>query len=102
MGIIRLSILTAMLLSVGAGCSVDSDAALYEYVDGQLVDMTKFKGCGWVIEYDGYTLEPMNIDDFSIELTDSVRVRFAYDIADNQNSECMMGTVVKLIDIYRK
>ncbi|MBO7495027.1 MAG: hypothetical protein J6T98_00625 [Salinivirgaceae bacterium] len=102
MNIIRISVLAIVLLVAGVGCSTDEDAAKYEYVDGLLVDMSKFSGCGWIIDYDGYTLEPFNIDDFGMDMADSVTVRFAYEIHSNQNSECMMGTVVRLIDIYRK
>ena len=91
-----------MLSVAGFCCAFDSDSALYVYVSGQLVDMTTFQGCGWVIDYEGYKLEPMNIDEFHIALDDSIQVRFAYEVANDQNSECMMGTVVKLIDIYRK
>jgi hypothetical protein len=102
MGIIRISVLAAVLSLAGFGCAVDDDSAMYEYVNGQLIDMSKFAGCGWVIDYEGHKLEPQNIADFAIVLADSIQVRFAYDVATDQNSECMMGTVVKLIDIYRK
>ena len=84
------------------GCTTDNDVV--SYVDGLLVDYSAFDGCGWVLESSDGLLEPVNIFDttFKINLTDSLKVRFAYVETDNQRSECRVGTVVKLIDIYSK
>ena len=102
MGFLKISVLAAAISVVGFGCSTDGDVA--RYVDGMLVDLSEF-GCGWVIDSDRQLFEPTNIDDTNIvkfNLTDSLIVRFAYVEADNQRSECRVGTVVSLLDIYEK
>lgn len=102
MNIIKISAVTALLSISGFGCSTDSEKDSYAYVDGLLVDMGKFDGCGWVVEYDNCMLEPTNLDEFNIDLADSMSVRFAYVVSKDQVSACMIGTVVDLLDIYEK
>lgn len=102
MNIIKISVIVALLSFFGFGCSTDNEKDSYEYVDGLLVDMHKFDGCGWVIVYDRSTLEPTNLDQFSLALVDSTTVRFVYLECKDQVSACMMGTVVDLLDIYEK
>ena len=103
MGLLKLSVLAMAVSAAGFGCSADSDVA--RYVDGMLIDYTAFDGCGWVIDSDRQLFEPININDTNIvkfNLTDSLTVRFAYVEDDNQRSECRVGTVVRLLDIYEK
>ncbi|MBR5644230.1 MAG: hypothetical protein IKW77_08585 [Salinivirgaceae bacterium] len=100
MGFLKLPVLAMAITSATLGCSTDGDVA--KYVDGMLVDYSAFDGCGWVLESSDGLLEPLNISDFSFDLTDSLKVRFAYVEADNQRSECRVGTVVSLLDIYEK
>lgn len=83
-------------------CSVE-DAETENVVlseTGILVDMSKFDGCGWVFKYDNNTLEPYNLSRFDITLTDSMPVGIRYLIVDNQNSTCMIGMVISLVDIW--
>ena len=103
MGFSKLSVWMMVVSAAIFGCSTDSDVA--RYVDGMLIDYTAFDGCGWVIDSDRQLFEPMNIDDTNIvkfNLTDSLTVRFAYVEDDNQRSECRVGTVIRLLDIYEK
>ena len=98
MGFLKISVLAAAISVVGFGCSTDGDVA--RYVDGMLIDLSEF-GCKWVLEVPDDRLEPNNISEFSIDLTDSLKVRFAYVEDDDQTSECFF-TVVRLLDIYEK
>ena len=101
MGLLKLSVLAMAVLAAGFGCSTDGDVV--KYSDGMLVDYSKFAGCGWIIESDNDRFEPTNLDKFDtiIVLTDSMKVRFACVEEDDQTSGCMVGTVVKLIDICK-
>lgn len=101
MSIIKISAL-ALVLVFSSACTSDDDGCAVEYVDGMLIDMGKFDGCGWVVEYDNCMLEPTNLDEFNIDLADSMSVRFAYAVSKEQVSACMVGTVVDLLDIYEK
>jgi hypothetical protein len=100
MGFLKLPFLAMAMATATFGCSSDCDVV--SYVDGMLVDYRDFTGCEWVIESDKLLLEPVNVYDFSLDLTDSLKVRFAYAEDDNQKSACRVGTVVRLLDIYEK
>ena len=100
MGFLKISVLTLALSAAALGCTEDGDVA--RYVDGMLVDYTAFDGCGWVIDSDNQLFEPLNVNEFAIDLTDSLRVRFAYVEDDDQKSDCRVGTVISLLDIYEK
>ena len=101
MGLLKLPVLTMAITAATLGCSSDDDVVKYN--DGMLVDYSKFTGCGWVIESDNERFEPTNLDKFDtvIVLIDSMKVRFACVEEDDQTSSCMVGTVVRLIDIYQ-
>lgn len=93
-------VLTIAMVTATLGCSSDGDVVKYN--DGMLVDYRDFTGCEWVIESDRLLLEPVNVYDFKLDLTDSLKVRFAYVEDDDQKSACRVGTVVRLLDIYEK
>ena len=101
MGFLKYPVLAMAMATASLGCSSDGDVVKYN--DGMLVDYSKFTGCGWVIESDNERFEPTNLDKFDsvIVLIDSMKVRFAYVEEDDQTSSCMVGPVVKLIDIYQ-
>jgi len=100
MGLLKISVLAGAISTASLGCSTDSDVA--RYVDGMLIDYTAFDGCGWVIDSDKQLFEPLNVNEFAIDLSDSLRVRFAYVEDDDQKSSCRVGTVIRLLDIYEK
>lgn len=100
MGFLKISVLALAITAAGFGCSEDSDVA--RYVDGMLIDYTAFDGCGWVIDSDKQLFEPLNVNDFALDLADSLKVRFAYVEDDDQKSSCRVGTVISLLDIYEK
>ena len=100
MGLLKISVLAGAISAASLGCSKDADVA--RYVDGLLIDYTAFDGCGWVIDSDKQLFEPLNVNEFAIDLSDSLRVRFAYAEDDDQKSSCRVGTVIRLLDIYEK
>lgn len=99
MGKIAMVILSAIAIFSCSAEDADIDSAVFSET-GIMVDMSKFDGCGWVFKYDDTSLEPANLSDFYISLVDSMPVGIRYLKADNQNSTCMLGTVVTLVDIW--
>mgnify|MGYP007070240832 CR=1 FL=1 len=71
--------------------------------EGMLVDMSKFDGCGWVLEYYNNSkryLEPNNISEFEDVVSDSMYVVVRYSKSDSK-SQCMLGDVVTFYDIEK-
>jgi len=90
-------------LILGCASDDDSDAGLEIHQEsGMLIDISKFEGCGWVFQYDNYILEPQNLSDFDITLTDSMPVDIRYYVLQDQKTTCKMGLVVCLVDIEKQ
>lgn len=72
---------------------------------GILKNMTGFDGCGWVIQFDKNgtkeILEPNNLDEFKMILTDGQKVDFSY-YKTTSPSICMVGEVIKLASLTNK
>jgi|GEM_PF-2501200 len=89
------------------GCASNDDAdslgfAIYTQ-EGMLIDMSKFDGCGWVLEYynnSKHYLEPNNISAFENVISDSTYVVVRYSKSDSK-SQCMLGDVVTFYDIEK-
>ncbi len=63
--------------------------------------------CGWLIEFvtpEGEIkfLEPLNIEEFGIDLHDGLQVEYKYQVAEEQYSSCMMGSIVNLKKLNKK
>jgi hypothetical protein len=98
--LIYLAFFCIILFGTLCGCSKDDESDL-SYYHGILLNMSAFDGCGWIIEIDDQAIvEPSNLNEFNIILKDSARVGIRYHVANNQNSNCMMGTVINILDIY--
>ena len=64
---------------------------------GILKNLTGLDGCGWIIQLsDGTKLEPINIDDFGIELLENKSVCIQYHERTDLGSYCMVGKVVEI------
>jgi hypothetical protein len=64
---------------------------------GILRNLTGLDGCGWIIQLsDSSKLEPINLDDFDIELKENKPVCFQFHERDDLGSYCMVGKVVEL------
>jgi hypothetical protein len=100
----RILLLSIVLLGLGyflTRCAQNKDELTTQSV-GLLMDWSSFDGCGWVIELknsDHTILEPNNLLQFNITLTDSMLVKFVYEVDADQSSSCMAGTVVHLLEI---
>ncbi len=64
---------------------------------GLLKNFTGFDGCGWVIALsDNSIIEPVNLEDFDIELEESKSVRVCYHLSTGMQSACMAGEIVEI------
>jgi hypothetical protein len=60
-------------------------------------DYTGLDGCGLVIKLqNGTVLEPTNLNDFNITLTDGVKVWVKYHELSGMGSICMVGSIVEI------
>ena len=67
---------------------------------GVLKNLTGFDGCGWIILLPNSTkLEPINLDDFDIELIENKSVCIQYQIKTDFASICMVGQIVEIYSI---
>lgn len=65
--------------------------------EGTLKDLTGLDGCGWIIQLsDSTKLEPINLDDFDIELTENKTVCIKFHERKDLGSYCMVGKVVEI------
>tara|TARA_B100000508_G_C11465884_1_gene282600 strand:+ start:90476 stop:90769 length:294 start_codon:yes stop_codon:yes gene_type:complete len=66
-------------------------------VKATFVDKTGLDGCGMVIEVsDDEYVEPRNLDEFSINPKDGMKIWVTYDVLTDQASICMIGDVVEV------
>ena len=64
---------------------------------GKLVDSSGLDGCGWLIELgNGDYLQPLNLKDHKLQLSDGMSVKFDYDEIDTMGGICMKGKIVRL------
>ena len=65
--------------------------------NGILKNLTGLDGCGWIIQLaDSKRLEPINLDDFDIELKENKSVCIQFHERTDLGSYCMVGKVVEL------
>ncbi|MFA5648016.1 MAG: hypothetical protein WC951_06875 [Bacteroidales bacterium] len=64
---------------------------------GILKNLTGLDGCGWIIQLrDSTMLEPINLDDFDIELIENKSVCIQFQERNDLGSYCMVGKIVEL------
>lgn len=65
--------------------------------EGKLVNMTGLDGCGWMIELkDGGKLNPINLDDFNIKMTNGKKISLNYIEKNDMAGICMAGEIVEI------
>lgn len=65
--------------------------------NGILKNLTDLDGCGWIIQLpDSTKLEPINLDDFDIELKENKSVCIQFHEREDLGSYCMVGKVVEI------
>ena len=69
---------------------------------GKLKNLTGLDGCGWVIEANGKTYEPINLGEFdSSLLIENQHIFFSYN-SFSGGSICMVGETIQLICVERR
>lgn len=65
--------------------------------EGVLKNLTGIDGCGWIIQIsDSIKLEPINLDEFDIELAENKSVCIQYHERKDLGSYCMVGKIVEI------
>ncbi len=68
-----------------------------EGVDAMLVDYSHLAGCSWILELpDGQRLQPLNLDDFEMEPTDSMLVKVTFTLTEDMAGICMVGKMANI------
>ncbi len=90
----KIILLVILIISLSiSGCH---KCHLYNLVDGTIVRKS-VDGCTWLIQLDNNSLlEPTNLNNFKVTVSDGQKVRLSYSENKNQMSICMMGTIVDL------
>ena len=69
---------------------------------GKLKNLTGLDGCGWVIEANGKTYEPINLGEFdSSLLVENQHIFFSYN-SFSSGSICMVGETIQLICVEKR
>lgn len=78
-------------------CEKESTNKCENSSEGILKNLTGFDGCGWIIQLsDSTKLEPINLDDFDIDLVDNKSVCIRFHERTDLGSYCMVGEVIEL------
>ena len=78
-------------------CEKETNSKYENSQEGILKNLTGLDGCGWIIQLsDSTKLEPINFDDFNIELTENRPVRIQFHERADLECCCMVGKVVEL------
>lgn len=93
--------LIGFLIILAVSCNNDDDIAHGKDCDnsesGILKNFTGLDGCGWIIQLtDSTRLEPINWNEFDIELIENKEVCIQYRERIDLGSYCMVGKVVEL------
>ena len=72
-------------------------------VNGTLKDYNGLDGCTWIIELDnGEKLQPVNLLELNIGLTDGKKVTVTYDEVKDMSGICMTGIMVSVKTIEER
>lgn len=94
-GLKSLLLFTVILI----GCK-DDPAFPEGCTNATLRDLTGLDGCTWIIELtDGSRLEPVNLNDFDISLSDGLSICIEYQERTDLASICMVGQIIELTSL---
>jgi len=92
-----ISIISLVLL---VSCSKSTSCT--SAIQGKLKNLTGLDGCGWVIEANGKTFEPVNLGEFdSSLLAENQKIYFSYNPFPG-GSICMVGETIQLTCVKKK
>lgn len=87
-----------LLMSVAfISCDKVKEDECVNLKEGILKNLTGLDGCGWIIQLpDSTKLEPINLEDFDVELEVNKKVCIRYHERNDLGSYCMVGKVVEI------
>ena len=96
-----LLLITLFFTATSFECEDNFPDAPAGYETMYLVDYSGLETCGWIFENSntGENYEPVNLDDFSIYLSNEKKYFVKYDIIEEQISSCMVGQIIHISDI---
>ena len=90
------------LISLALMVSCSKSISCTSASKGKLKNLTGLDGCGWVIEANGTTFEPINLGQFdSSLLVENQKIFFSYN-SFSGGSICMVGETIQLICVERR
>jgi hypothetical protein len=97
----QLVVLTIILFSVMSttilSCEKAQEDKCEDSQEGILKNFAGLDGCGWIIQLsDSVNLEPINLDEFEIELEENKKVCIQYHERTDLASVCMVGKIVEI------
>ncbi len=100
-----ISILTILIISFS--CDEKGADLQQPEIDAILQNLTGFDGCGWVIQIKNKSeevnyLEPINIEEFDIELKDGLSVSVLFEEVNDMASICMVGPIIRITKLEVK
>jgi len=91
------SIFTLVIL---VGCA--KSTSCHNALQGRIKNLTGLDGCGWVIEAEGKTFEPLNLNDFETTLIkNNQKIYFTYQPSP-AGSICMVGETIQLTCVKKR
>ena len=92
--------ISIIALALLVSCSKKTSCA--GAIKGKLVNRTGLDGCGWLIESNGKTYEPVNLGDFDSSILEgNKRIFFSYTPFQG-GSICMMGETIHLTCVTKQ
>ena len=90
------------LISLALMVSCSKNTSCTSASKGKLKNLTGLDGCGWVIEANGKTYEPINLGEFdSSLLAENQKIYFSYSPFPG-GSICMVGETIQLICVEKR
>jgi hypothetical protein len=84
------------IISLALLVSCSKSTSCTSTIKGKLKNLTGLDGCGWVIEANGKTFEPVNLGEFdSSLLAENQKIYFSYS-PFTVGSICMVGETIQL------
>lgn len=92
--------LSIFSLAIVVSCSKNTTCT--SATKGKIKNLTGLDGCGWVIEAEGKTFEPLNLNDFDSSLKkNNQKIYFTYQPSP-AGSICMVGETVQLTCVEKR
>lgn len=90
------------IISLALMVSCSKNTSCTSAIKGKLKNLTGLDGCGWVIEANGKTYEPINLGEFdSSLLVENQHIFFSYN-SFSGGSICMVGETIQLICVEKR